>query len=341
MKFGLFGSAQAKRGGPDVDSGQGFADYVDYNIEAEALGYQSTFVVEHHFTGFGQVSASMNLLTWVAAKTRTIRVGTAVMVLPWHNPVLLAEQAATLDLLSGGRLEFGVGRGYRNNEFESFCIDPATAEERFEEALDLILKAFVSNERFSHDGKYWKFKDIIVEPPPAQRPYPRMWMAAGSPASIKRVAERGFNLMLDQFASTDTILDRFNLFKSEVEKQGRAFDPMSVGVCRAFYVSRTAAEKEQAIENRLNATLRMTDLAKHGKENKSSMMTFAETRDASAESALYGSPDEIAVKLENLRKHGVELVLLNGPTGSREHLRRFARDVMPAFSDLPPVRARG
>ncbi len=338
MKFGLFGSAQAKRGGPDVDSGQGFNDYVEYNVEAEALGYQSTFVVEHHFTGFGQVSASMNLLTWVAAKTRTIRVGTAVIVLPWHNPVLMAEQAATLDLLSGGRLEFGVGRGYRNNEFEAFGIDPATAEERFEEALDLILRSFTSNERFSHKGKYWQFNNIIVEPPPMQKPYPRMWMAAGSPASIKKVAERGFNLMLDQFASTQTILERFNLFKSEVEKQGRTFDPMSVGVCRAFYVSRTAAEKEQAIENRLNATLRMADLAKSGKENKSSMMTFAETREASAESALYGSPDEIAEKLSNLRRHGVELVLLNGPTGSREHLRRFARDVMPAFSDLPPVR---
>ena len=99
MKFGLFGSAQAKRGGPDLDSGQGFRDLVDYNVEAEALGYDSIFVVEHHFTGFGQVSASLNLLTWVAARTKTLRLGTAVIVLPWHNPVLLAEQAATIDLL--------------------------------------------------------------------------------------------------------------------------------------------------------------------------------------------------------------------------------------------------
>ena len=123
MKFGLFGSAQAKRGGADIDSAQGFRDFIDYNVEAEALGYDCTFVVEHHFTGFGQVSASLNLLTWVAARTSTLRLGTAVMVLPWHNPVLLAEQAATIDLLSGGRLEFGVGKGYRHNEFAGFCID--------------------------------------------------------------------------------------------------------------------------------------------------------------------------------------------------------------------------
>ena len=104
MKFGLFGSALAKRGGPDLDSGQGFREWVDYVVEAEALGYDSIFVVEHHFTGFGQLSASLNLLTWAAARTTTLRLGTAVIVLPWHNPVLLAEQAATLDLLSGGRL---------------------------------------------------------------------------------------------------------------------------------------------------------------------------------------------------------------------------------------------
>jgi alkanesulfonate monooxygenase SsuD/methylene tetrahydromethanopterin reductase-like flavin-dependent oxidoreductase (luciferase family) len=338
MQFGLFGSAQAQRGGPDVDSGQGFMEYLDYNIEAEALGYKSTFVVEHHFTGFGQVSASLTLLAWVAARTSTLRVGTAVMVLPWHNPVLLAEQAATVDLMSNGRLEFGVGKGYRHNEFASFCIPMEEADERFEEALDLIVKAWTSNERFSHHGKYWRFENIVVEPPPAQKPHPRLWMAAGSPASIKKVAERGFNLMLDQFASTATIVERFNLFKSEVEKQGRAFDPMSVGVCRAFYVSHSRAEKEQAIENRLQATLRMTSLAQTpDNKNKSSMMTFAETREASEESALYGTPDEIAEKLQMLRRHGIEHILLNGPTGSREHLRRFAREVMPAFAGLPPM----
>src|SRR6476660_876644 len=150
MKFGLFGSALANRGGPDLDSGQGFREWVDYVVEAERLGYDSIFVVEHHFTGFGQLSASLNLLTWAAARTTTLRLGTAVIVLPWHNPVLLAEQAATLDLLSGGRLNFGVGKGYRYNEFAGFDVPMAEADARFEESLAVLLKAWTSEARFSH-----------------------------------------------------------------------------------------------------------------------------------------------------------------------------------------------
>ena len=76
MKFGLFGSAQARRGGPDADSGVGFREFVDYNVEAESLGFVSTFMVEHHFTGFGQISATLSLLTFIAARTKTLRLGT-------------------------------------------------------------------------------------------------------------------------------------------------------------------------------------------------------------------------------------------------------------------------
>src|SRR3974390_1180289 len=161
MQFGLFGPAQAERGGPDVDSAAGFKDYIEYVIEAEALGYQSAFIVEHHCTVFGQVSATLTLLTWIGARTRTLRLGPAVIVLPWHNPVLLAEQAATIDLLSGGRLDFGIGKGYRHNEFASFRIPMEEAEARFEEAIDIITKSWTSNERFSFQGKYWQFDDII------------------------------------------------------------------------------------------------------------------------------------------------------------------------------------
>jgi alkanesulfonate monooxygenase SsuD/methylene tetrahydromethanopterin reductase-like flavin-dependent oxidoreductase (luciferase family) len=331
MKFGLFGSAQAQRGESDLDSAQGFRDYIDYNVEAEALGYDSSFVVEHHFTGFGQVSASLNLLTWVAARTSTLRLGTAVMVLPWHNPVLLAEQAATIDLLSGGRLEFGVGRGYRANEFAGFCIPMEQAEERFEESLALILKSWTSNERFSHHGKFWNFESIVVEPPTRQKPHPPIWMAAGSPDSIRKVARRGAKLLLDQFASTALTIERFNIYRSEVEAAGKRFDPMDVGVARAFYVAKDAADKQKAIEARLANQQRMSKLADPSGTGKSSMLSFDHTLDAAAESAMFGTPDEVAAKLDALRAAGVARVLLNGPAGSRENLRRFAREVMPAF----------
>jgi alkanesulfonate monooxygenase SsuD/methylene tetrahydromethanopterin reductase-like flavin-dependent oxidoreductase (luciferase family) len=332
MKFGLFGSAQAKRGGSDLDSGQGFRDYIEYNVEAEALGYESTFVVEHHFTGLGQVSASLNLLTWVAARTSTLRLGTAVIVLPWHNPVLLAEQTATIDLLSGGRFEFGVGKGYRHNEFASFCIPQAEADERFEECLALVLKSWTSEERFSHHGKYWHFENIIVEPPTHQKPHPPVWMAAGSPDSIRKVARRGTKLLLDQVASTAEVIERFNIYKAEVEACGRIFDPMDVGVSRAFLVSKSAEEKAKAIEARLAHQRRLAVLSDDPEGRFKSSLSFSDTLDAAGDSAMFGTPDEIAAKLEALRAGGIEYILLNGPAGSRDNLRSFAREIMPGFS---------
>jgi len=343
MRFGLFGSATARHGGPDVDSGLGYKQFIDYNIEAEALGYQSTFLVEHHFSGAGQVSASLTLLTWLAARTKTLRLGTAVLVLPWHNPVLLAEQAATIDLLSGGRLDFGVGKGYRHNEFAGFCIPIEEGEARFQECLDVLVKSWTAKERFSHRGQYWKFDDIIVEPPTAQKPHPPMWMAAGSPSSISQVAERGYNLLLDQFASLETIGERVRTFKAAVEKRGRVFDPLEVGVARAFYVAKDKADKEAALEARLAAQRHFAALSKaaDGTQSKASIMAFSDTREASEEAALYGTPDEIALKLERLKRLGVEYILLNGGGLAHESLRRFARELMPAFADSTRMRDAG
>jgi alkanesulfonate monooxygenase SsuD/methylene tetrahydromethanopterin reductase-like flavin-dependent oxidoreductase (luciferase family) len=332
MRFGIFGSAQARRGGPDVDSGAGFRDFVEYNIEAEALGFESSFLVEHHFTGFGQVSATLNLLTWVAARTTTLRLGTAVITLPWHNPVLLAEQTATIDLMSGGRLDFGIGQGYRHNEFAGFCIPMDEADERFEESLAVLLKAWTADAPWSHRGKYWRFENVIVEPPTAQKPHPPLWMGGGRPVSIKRVAEHGCNLLLDQFAAVEQIGERIALFKSEVEARGRRFDPMSVAVTRSVNVAMTAAERQKALETRLAARRRVAQLAQTPDgQNPSSILSYADTLEASEAGALYGTPDEIAAKLEALRAVGAEYVLLNS-TGGAATLRRFASEVAPAFA---------
>ena len=348
MRFGLFGSAQAKRGGPEIDSSEGFRDFIEYNIEAEALGFYSSFLVEHHFTGFGQVSATMNLLTWLAARTTTLRVVTAVIVLPWHNPVLLAEQAATVDLLSGGRLDFGMGKGYRHNEFHGFNIPMAEAEARFEEALDLLIKAWTSQERFDHRGRFWTFNDIVVEPPPAQKPHPPIWMGASSDRSIREVARRGFKLLLEQYATPEEIASRIALYKSEVERHGRAFDPMDVAVARAFHVATNAQDKQEALARRLQNRLRQLQIAIRPGVNDGDWRarSHADTAALNEASAMYGTPDEILEKLEALRAVGVGYVLLNGGGSgggerARQSLRRFAREVMPAMSDKPALRVVG
>jgi alkanesulfonate monooxygenase SsuD/methylene tetrahydromethanopterin reductase-like flavin-dependent oxidoreductase (luciferase family) len=334
MRFGLFGSAQARRSGPDTDSNQGFRDFIENNVEAEALGYYSTFLVEHHFTGFGQVSASLNLLTWLGARTRNLRLGTAVLVLPWHNPVLLAEQAATLDLLSGGRLDFGVGKGYRYNEFAGFCLPMEEAESRFEESLAVITKAFTSETPFSHYGKYWQFENIVVEPPTAQRPHPPFWMGAGSANSVREVAERGYNMLLGQYSLAEEILEQVAQFHREVEERGHPFAPMRVAVARAVHIAKDAADKEAALERRYQGHMRINALARQpdGETRTRYILAEKEARHESAESALFGSPDEIMRKLEKLQRGGVEYVIINFG-GSRENIRRFARDIMPAFAD--------
>ena len=343
MRFGLFGSAAARRPSGaeagEFDSAEGFRDFIEYNVEAEGLGFAGTFVVEHHFTGYGQVSATLNLLTWLGARTKTLRLGTAVIVLPWHNPVLLAEQAATLDLLSGGRLDFGIGKGYRYNEFAGFRVKMEDADARFNECLDVILKAWTSNEPFSHRGKYWEFDDIVVEPPTAQQPHPAIWMGAGGESSVRQVAERGFNLLLGQYASPADVGRAIATFKSAVEAQGRHFDPMQVGVTRAFFVADDAAEKEAALGRRLANRVRQLKLATrpdgtvHGGPDRATGDPDVINRG----SAMYGSPDDIAEKLDELRAAGVGYVLINGGGSGggergRTSLRRFARDVMPGFA---------
>ena len=346
MRFGLFGSAAARRGSGEFDSAEGYRDFIEYNVEAEALGFHGTFVVEHHFTGFGQVSATLNLLTWLGARTKTLRLGTAVTVLPWHNPVLLAEQAATLDLLSGGRLDFGIGTGYRHNEFDGFDMGMVEARERFQESIEIIIKAWSSEERFSHKGKYWTFNNIVVEPPPFRKPHPVVWMGAGSDRSVREVAKRGFNLLLGQYASPAGVAHNIAVFRAAVEARGETWDPMRVGVTRAFFVSESEDERQEALERRLANRMRQLKLA----TTPDGVMLGGPDRadgdpvEINLKSAIYGTPDQIAGHLNDLETSGVGYVLINGGGsggGQRglRSLRRFAREVMPAFATEAQAKA--
>lgn len=330
LKFGLFGGAHAKSGVADGYV-EGYRDYIDGVIEAEALGLHGNFLVEHHFSGLGQVSASLNLLSHIAAMTSTIRLGTAVIVMPWHNPVLICEQAATTDLLSGGRLDFGVGKGYRYIEFEGFCISMDEATERFEETMQVIRKAWTTEGRFSHQSKRWKFDNIIIEPDPVQKPHPPLWHAAGRPESLEYTAREGYNLFLDQFATFDVIGERLAIYKAALKKYGRTYDPMGVGVARALMIVDNEEQREAAIEGRARtlATLNAFGTSADGK-HKSSMVSDPDLRLATERGALIGNPDEIIGQLYDLQANGIEYVLLSMTT--RDGVRRFARDVMPEFA---------
>ena len=337
MKFGVFTSAQANAGDLSAETGQGFRDWLDFNVEAEALGYKSCFLVEHHFTGWNQVSATLMLLTALAVRTTTLRLGSAVMVLPWHNPVLLAEQAATLDLVSGGRFDFGIGKGYRHSEFTGFQIAPAEAQARFDEAVAVMQRAFTTRERFSHRGRFWHFEDIVVEPPPAQKPHPPFWVAAAGDASIRRAAARGFNLILDQYAGPQQIAHRIGIFRAERERNGLGFDPAQVAVARQLYVARDEADKQAALARQAAYTRRTVEVSRApGRSGGSHVLAYSDKAGGTEENALYGTPDEIAAMLEALQETGVAYVLLTIAGGAAQ-LRRFARDILPAFARSLPA----
>jgi alkanesulfonate monooxygenase SsuD/methylene tetrahydromethanopterin reductase-like flavin-dependent oxidoreductase (luciferase family) len=255
------------------------------------------------------------------------------MVLPWHNPVLLAEQAATLDVLSGGRLDFGIGKGYRHSEFTGFCIPNEEAEARFEEGLEVILKAWTTEGRFSHHGKFWNFENIVVEPAAAQRPRPAIWMAAGSEPSIRKVATRGFNLLLDQFAGPDLIKQRIEFFRSELKAVGRAYNPMEVCVARDLYIANDRKNRADAIE-RLNAIRwRTIDVSKAPNQaGGSHILSYAKSGAPDVSSTLIGTTEEIYHKLAALNEAGAEYVILSVLGGSRQSLRQFANEILPEFN---------
>src|SRR5438445_3149086 len=237
-----------------------------------------------------------------------------------------------MDLLSGGRIDFGIGQGYRHNEFAGFCIPMEEADQRFDECLEVMLKAWTSDRPWSHRGKYWQFDNVVVEPPTAQKPHPPLWMGAGRPQSIKKVAALGYNLLLDQFAPIEQIGDRIALYKTEVEALGRRFDPMTVAVTRSLNVAMTAAERQKALETRMAARERVHNLAQRpGGQNNPTIMTYAHPLEAAEAGAPSRTPDEIGVKPPRPRDLGPEDHVPHR-TGGFETLRRFAEEVRPAFA---------
>jgi alkanesulfonate monooxygenase SsuD/methylene tetrahydromethanopterin reductase-like flavin-dependent oxidoreductase (luciferase family) len=342
MKFGIFGGALAADG-KSADS-QNYANFIDYVLEAEKVGFESVFVVEHHFTGVGQISATLNFLSYLAARTKRIRLGTGVIVMPWHNPVLLAEQISTLDLLSGGRADIGVGRGYRGPEFHGFNTTIEEARERSEEVLDFLINAWKSPERFSHKGKYWTFNDIVVEPAPLQRPHPPLWIGAARDSSIVNAAKRGLNLLLGQLATKTELERMIRLYRKTLAEAGGVYHTGRIGVTRSVLVTETEAEAEAAIESRIKVMLdsnALVSAAAIGGITLPEGMRDEDlprvARDVVENSAIVGTGPQIIAKLKDLEAHGIDYVLICDTKPNAKTIRDFHREVMMKYDEYEPV----
>src|SRR5437764_6886491 len=162
---------------------------------AEPLGFDSLFALEHHFTGYAMSPAPTQLLAYYAGRTRRIHLGTAVIVLPWHDPVRVAEQIALLDIMCGGRCLFGFGRGAASVEYEGFRVPMEEARPRFVEAAQIVVKA-LTNDSFDHEGEFFRIPRTAIRPRPVSHPERRFYASAVSPDSAEIMAKLGFGLLM-------------------------------------------------------------------------------------------------------------------------------------------------
>lgn len=191
MKFGmlhLFENPTGRTEKAIVD------EQFDIMVRAEDYGFDSVWPAEHHFSEYGYCASPAVSLAAVAARTKRIRLGTGVVVLPLNHPVRVAEDFAIIDLMSNGRVDLGVGRGYQPHEFEGYGIDQSRSRDLFQESIEIIQKAW-TEERFTYEGEFYQFHDLSVRPKPLQQPHPPVWMASLSPESFQLSGLHGFNLM--------------------------------------------------------------------------------------------------------------------------------------------------
>ncbi|GAA2665894.1 MULTISPECIES: LLM class flavin-dependent oxidoreductase [Nonomuraea] len=226
--------------------GQSFKDVYDYHLElielAEELGFDGVRLAEHHFRDYGVVPNLFTLLAHAAARTERIRLGTGIVVLPLHNPVHVAEEAALVDVLSGGRLDLGIGRGYQSFEFEGFGIDLAEARDRFNEALEVILGLW-TQDSFQHEGKFYRTGEVSLTPRPLQAPHPPIHVAAVSPETVTMYGERGLPILADPAAPFRKVVKAAETWRS-VSGLAQA----DLVVARSVYVAPTVerAREDQA-----------------------------------------------------------------------------------------------
>lgn len=206
----------------DLDSPDPFAETFELARIAEEYGYDTVTIGHHHFMP-GNLSDPLTFLAAVAARTSTVRVGTGIFQLPIHNPVRVAEQVATIDQMSGGRVSLGVGMGWWPLEYEVHGSVFRERGARMEEALE-ILRLVWTSENTSYDGRFWSFPELTVHPRPQQRPNPPLWVAGVAPAAVDRAARLGDAWICGPVQSLAAALRCLDVYRPRRAELGRADD---------------------------------------------------------------------------------------------------------------------
>jgi natural product biosynthesis luciferase-like monooxygenase protein len=327
----------------DGDLGSYFRFLVDLAVASEELGFDSVWANEHHFDAYGGLIPSPPiLLAAVAQRTSKVRLGTSVVVLPLHQPIEVAEQLAMLDLMSGGRLEVGVGRGYVTSDYEAMGVPVAEGQERTLESLDVLLRAWRS-EPLSYEGKHYHFHDVDVWPKPVQQP-PPIWVGCSrNPASFEWTGTHGYHLMtIAHVNPLDELAALTRTYRQAWAAAGR--DPASCQVATHF----NALLDEDGDRARDRAKLYL------GRSMKLGRPTFPEENLAFHHAGaiklvdegcvLAGSPEECVAALERLQDEAglttvsCKFIFGGMPREQAERsMRLFAEGVIPRLKARDPA----
>ncbi|MEM7405018.1 MAG: LLM class flavin-dependent oxidoreductase [Pseudomonadota bacterium] len=340
MDFGIFLLLQSPAA---LSSTEMFDRGTELAQVADDLGFDSVWCAEHHFSTYGYLSRPLMYAVHLANHTKRVRVGSAVVVLPLHNPLIVAEEIATADLLSNGRLDVGLGRGYQTYEFERLGHTLEESRERFEEAVDVLLEAF-KGQPFSYGGQHYEFEETTVLPKPLQDPRPPIWVVGQSAESIVATVKRGFNLVSGGFGVPVERLAEFRRSYDEMLSNGSGLAATRVSTQRPVYVTHDESELDEVIEHarwNMRVTLSLRQGLQRVDKGRAIAVPFdsePDNEDLLSRYFVMGTPETCIERIRTL-KEVMGIDHFNGSFwfGDLPHdkvlnsMRLFSEEVMPAF----------
>jgi alkanesulfonate monooxygenase SsuD/methylene tetrahydromethanopterin reductase-like flavin-dependent oxidoreductase (luciferase family) len=204
-------------------------------------GYDAIWITEHHFNDYSVCPSIPVMGAYAAARTTRLHIATGVTLAAFYHPLRLAEEIALLDILSGGRVYWGAGRGFDPREFRIFGMTPDESYPRFREAVDIVMAAW-RNQRLSYRGRYFSFDDVEVLPKPLQQPHPPMWVAAYSPSAVEWAAQQGYSIMLDPHSPASVIGEKMQTWRTLMAHHGHSTEGRVIPTVRLVAIARTDAE---------------------------------------------------------------------------------------------------